>query len=554
MSLTSSPPTTGIPLRAARPERGNLVLSTIAINLLSLALPIMTLQVYDRILPNPESGTLPVLMALVLVAICCEAALRLARAWMMGWTGAVYEHELAARTMNHILGADISRSKSGGIGEFLHRFTAVGHLKDFKNGYITVTAVDLAFIPVFLAVIAYIAPALVAVPLGLMVLFVVVSALQGRRLREKMEQRDKKDDERYNFLIECLKGVHTVKAFALENLISRRYENLQEKSGIASFEAAEATTAVFNFGTMLSHLMMVAVMATGAVAVVAGDITTGALIATLQLSGRLMQPAQRGLSLWARSQEAALSRRKVEEVFALPQIETRAAESLPPPRGNLEIRNLSFRNILHDISLEIAVGDVIAINGAVGSGKTTLLELMAGLYPPDSGTILLDDVDMRHFPPESLPARIGYLATDGVIFQGTIRDNITRFGTLPEESAHEIARLLNVDNDVARLPAGFDTVLQSQGIVQAPPGLRQRIALTRVLASHPKIILFDEADRALDRAGYNLVFSLLARLRRHTAIVLVSDDANITDLATRHYTLRDGRLVKTFRPERKTVS
>ena len=383
-----------------RVESEHLFCATLAINFLSLALPIMTLQVYDRILPNPDSGTLPVLIVLVSFAIFCETLLRLARAWMMGWSGAVYEHRLSEAAMQRILSADVSRSKPCGVGEFLHRLTAIGKLKDFENGYVLVTVTELAFIPVFLCVIAYIALPLVFVPLVLLLAFIAVSAYQGKRLQRAMDQRDQRDDKRYDFLIECLKGIHSLKAFALESLFTRRYEHLQEESGRASFKTAEASTAAFNFGTMISHLMMAAVMTAGATAAIAGYVTTGALIATLQLSGRLMQPAQRGLSLWARYQEMSLAQKKIAAIFSMPRLKTTPATELPAPTGYLSVQSLTCRKTLSQISLDLVPGDAIAIRGASGSGKTMLMEMLAGLYPPDSGKILIDGTDISTFPPE----------------------------------------------------------------------------------------------------------------------------------------------------------
>lgn len=523
-------------------ETGYLLLGTVALNLLSLALPIMTLQVYDRILPNPESGTLPILLVGVIFAILCETGLRLARAWMMGWNGAVYEHALSTAAMRRVLGADMARSQKTGVGEFLHRMSAISRLKDFESGYVAVTLADLAFIPVFLGVILYIAAPLTPVPLILLGVFVGVSLWQGRRLQQTLAERDAYDDARYEYLVECLKGVHSVKAFALENLLARRYEHLQEKSGIGSFFAAEASTRAFNFGTMISHLMMVAVMTAGAVAVIGGGITTGAVIATLQLSGRLMQPAQRGLALWTRYQEVILARQKVADIFCMPLLKQQAIPQLPMAEGYLGAQNISFRHILNNLNLSLAPGQAVSISGQPGSGKTTLLEILSGLYPPDRGEVLIDHADARHFPPEALPDHIGYLATEGIIFHGTIRENLTRFGQVSEKQALDIARQLYIDRDVSSLPAGYDTVLQPQGGDDIPPGLRQRIAMARVLASHPKVILFDEADRALDRDGYNMVYRLLARIAPQTALVLISDDRNLTGLARRHYKLENGQL------------
>lgn len=528
--------------RASTSETAYLLLATVTLNLLSLALPIMTLQVYDRILPHPDTGTLPLLVAGVIFAIACEACLRLARAWTIGWRGAVCESTLAAAAMRRILCADVARSRNVGVGEFLHRMASIGKIKDFEGGYVAVTLAELAFIPVFLALVFYIAPPLAPVPIFLLALFIGVSLFQGRRLRAALQRRDQADDDRYEYLVDTLRGIHTVKSFALENLLVRRYENLQEKSAQEGFFAAEATTRAFNFGTMISHLMMAAVMAAGAVAVVGGDITTGALIATLQLSGRLMQPAQRGLGLWTRYQEITLARDKLERIFEMPAVRRQPAAGLPLPEGYIGGENIFFRHVLSGVSLSLSPGEAVAITGAPGSGKTTLLEILSGLYPPDRGAVLIDHTDSRRYPPEELPRHIGYLATEGMIFQGSIRENLTRFGLVPEKEAFAIARDLLIDRDVAPLPAGYDTQLQPQGGDHVPPGLRQRIAIARVLASRPKIILFDEADRALDRDGYNAVFRLLARIAPQVALVVVSDDENLTTLATRRFRLENGHL------------
>lgn len=170
------------------------------------------------------------------------------------------------------------------------------------------------------------------------------------------------------------------------------------------------------------------------------------------------------------------------------------------------------------------------------------MELIGGLYPADKGLIKIDGLSINAYAPEELVKHVAYLPAEGVIFRGTIRDNITSFGGIHESAAQDIARMLHVEQEVSRLPSGFDTMLQTNGADIVPPGLLQRIAMTRVLATRPKIILFDSADRMLDRDGYNTVVSLLGKLRRHTSMIIVSDDANITSLATRRFILHDGML------------
>ncbi len=530
-----------------RLDTPRLLLSSIALNLLTFALPIMTLQIYDRILPNPDSGTLPVLMAGVAAAVALEAALRLARAWMIGWNGAVYEQRTAGAAMRHLMAADPGSTAGLGTGEFLNRMAAIGKMKDFHNGYSISTIVDLAFIPVFLGVIFYIARPLALILVFMLLIFALVSVRQGCRLRGALERRDAVDDRRYDFMIECLKGIHTIKSFSLENLFARRYDLLQERSGIASLRAAEASTAAFNAGTLLSHLMMAMVITAGAVFAIKGLVTAGALVATLQLSGRLMQPVQRGLVLLAKYEDFLVARKKLDTIFSLPLAAVSPAPEMPDRFGTLSVRHVSSGTLLKDINLDLEIGDVVVIGGIDAAAKTELMEILAGLRPAEAGDVLVDGLDIHAYPPQNLVAHVGYLPPEGALFRGTIRDNITGFGSLQTASAQELSHLLGVDTDVARLPAGFDTMLQADGADPVTPGLRQRIALSRILAARPRVILFDEADRGLDRIGYDALFRLLARLARKTAMVIISDDANMVSLATRRYTLRGGQLVEEAR-------
>lgn len=531
---------------------GSLLLSTFAINVLSLALPVMTLQVYDRILPNPGSGTLPVLIAGVVLAIALEASLRLARAYVMGWAGAAYEHRLSCEAMNHVLDSDLSRLGSYGIGEHLHRMSAISKLKDFYNGYALTTLFEMIFVPLFLGLVIYIAGPLAAVPCAVLMIFTIVSLSQGQKLRAALKERDIIDDARYNFLIEGLDGIHTIKSFALENNFSRRYETLEEASTFSNHRITGATSGAFDAGAVFSHIMVAAVITGGALFVLHGTITTGALIATILLSGRMMQPVQRALALWARYQDYSLARQKVEAVFETPQYPgTPANDSNMTRDGTVIINKLSFRHredgpwILDNLDFDVKRGESVLLSGPHGSGKTLLLQLIGGVYPPGKGTIDIDDRNILRYTPEDLVRHVGLIRSEGTIFRGTIRDNMTCFGQIPEKEVQEIAALLKLDRDIARLPSGFDTMLTGNSTDSVPPGLKQRIAMTRVLAPKPRLILFDNADRALDREGYNLVYSLLARLKGKASMILISDDYNIRGLASRYCRLENGRVTDT---------
>lgn len=528
----------------------SLLLTTLAINVLSLALPVITLQIYDRILPNPGSGTLAVLLIGVCVAIALETVLKLCRAYVMGRAGATYEHRMSCRAMATVLNSDLSQMGKYGIGEHLHRMSSIGKLKEFYSGYMLVTLSELAFVPVFLGLIIYIAGPLAAAPAVVLMAFVALSLHRGYRLRDTLERREKADDARYNFLIESLEGIHTLKAFSQEKFFARRYESLEDQSTKSNYAVTQETAETFNIGAIFSHLMVTAVICLGAYFVMGGWLTTGGLIATLLLSGRMMQPVQKALALWARYQDYALARENAEELFRTPQQTSlpRTAEGLRIPGGQLSLRDVSFRYntgnpwMISGVNLTLRAGDCLLLTGEHASGKTTLLNMIAGIYPATQGDIYVDGENIHTYPSETLARHIGYIRGNSTVFRGTIRDNITCFGQTNDAQAREVSALLQVDRDVARLPAGFDTFLTGGDTDTISPGLKHRIAMARVLATKPKIILFDNADRSLDREGYVLIYTLLARLKGKVSMILVSDDLNISGLADQHLRLENGKL------------
>jgi ATP-binding cassette subfamily C protein LapB len=531
-----------------RQSVASLLLATLAINILSLSLPVMTLQVYDRILPNPGTGTLPVLITGVCLAILLEALLRLSRSYLISRSGAAYEHRMACGAMQKVLNADLSQRPSYGIGEYLHRMGSVGKLKEFHNGQSLITATELVFVPVFLMLIYYIAGPLIIIPAAILSVFCVLSLWKGYRLRRALKERDNSDDKRFNFLIEALEGIHTLKAFALEKFFQRRYETLEEESCLKNYKVTQETASTFNNGAIFSHLMVTSVITFGAWLVLHGQLTMGGLIATLLLSGRIMQPVQKALTLWARYQDFSIARDNIKELFTTPQqiIMPNEGEITPMPEGLLELENLSFRSrdadLFKNVNLQIKPGEVIQLSGGHGAGKTMLLNLIAGIYPPTEGHIDIDGQNINKYKPEELVRHVGLIRSRPLIFRGTIRDNITCFGQTNETQAKEVAALLSVDQDVAKLPGGFDTFLTGTNTDVIAPGLKQRIAMVRVLATKPRLILFDNADRVLDREGYSMIYSLLARLRNKASLILVTDDQNLRGLATQHYHLENGSL------------
>ena len=176
-------------------------------------------------------------------------------------------------------------------------------------------------------------------------------------------------------------------------------------------------------------------------------------------------------------------------------------------------------DIISSCTINVNRGEIVAILGPNGAGKSTAMKAMLGLLNLKSGKISIDGKDVTEYTHEDLIAHVGYIRQDALIFRGTIRDNITGYGQIAEDMAKEIASLLDVDKDIAKLPGGFDTFLNGDSTDNISVGLQQRIAIVRVLALKPKIILFDNADRRLDKEGYTRIYSLLARLKKKVSMI-----------------------------------
>ncbi|MQX38265.1 peptidase domain-containing ABC transporter [Roseospira navarrensis] len=533
-------------LRAVLPE---LVLLSFIMNLLSLALPLVLLQVYDRILPNAALSTFALLVLGIGVAVVLESLLRVGRSYITGWVGARFEHNAGVAALQHLLDAPLQAFERVGSGMHLERLNALGTVKEFYAGQALLSVLDLPFVVVFLGIIWLLGGWLVLVPLTLLLLFSLAALVVGRRLRGALHDRMRVDDRRGNFIIEVLRGAHTLKSMAMESQMMRRYERLQESSGAANQAVTRASASALGLGAFFSQATMVATVGAGSAIAVAGDLSIGALAACTLLSGRALQPIQRALGVWTRFQTIQIARDRLSAVFAM---EAEAAPGLPGPDrvdGALTLEGVAYRfaddapPLLHDVSLSAAPGECIGISGDNGSGKTTLLALMSGALKPSEGEIRLDGAPLSAWDPRALKRHVAYLPQQGELFRGTILENITMFNPALAEAAVIQAEALGLGPIIAALPLGYDTVVGDSAGEVMPRGIRQRIAVARALLPNPRVVLFDEANTAVDGPGDAAIKACLDRLKGSHTLILVTHRPSLLRMADRVFDLTDGTLV-----------
>ncbi|MDJ0980113.1 MAG: ABC transporter transmembrane domain-containing protein [Kiloniellales bacterium] len=538
-----------------RPSRG-VTAASLTINVLSLALPAVLLQIYDRIIPNTATDTLLILMLGLVAALLIDAVLRVARSNILGWHAAQFEQIAGCRAVERLVSSDIGSFEREAPGVHLDRLTAVDTLRDFLSGQAKILIVDLPFVLLFLGLVAFMGGWLVLVPMAALVLLAGAALLVGRRLKLALESRATLDDRRYSFIIEVLTGINTVKGLAMEAQMQRRYDRLQESSAASTYDATFFSNLAQGLGAGFSNLTMVGVGALGSILVINGQLSIGSLAACTLLAGRSVQPPLRALSLWTQFQNITVARERLQQIFDMEPEAGADAEQAGEIQGEIELRNLTFGYpdappMFCDVNLLIRSGEVIGIRGDTGSGKSTLLMLILNALKPNKGSVRFDGQDIRDLDPHSLRDQIAYLPQSAMLFKGTIMDNLTSFaGPAKINQALEAASLLRLDQAINRLPAGYETRVGEGAFEALPTGLQQGIAMARALAGTPKVVLFDEANSGLDQRSDEILKTAIASLKGKATIILVSHRPSLLALADRQFLLQDSQLVLKTEPQR----
>ena len=536
----------------ALPRMGaNVILASLSLNILSVGLPVVILQTYDRVVPNEALETLAMLIVGLAVVLVLDSILRAGRNYLTAWGAAQFEHRASCRAVDRLLSANIGELEREAPGVHLDRLLAIETMRDFHSSQAKLLMVDLPFVAIFLGLIAMIGGWLVVVPAVMLTVLLLASFVIGRRLRSVLEQRAELDDRRYSFIIEVLSAIHTIKSLAFEASMQRRYERLQESGAALTYRVTFLNNLSQGMGQVMTYATMVAIATAGAVLVIAGSLTIGGLAASTLLAGRTVQPLLRALNFWTQFQNIVIARDRAKALFAT------APESPPDaPRcglldGAIELRDASFgydgsdTEILRGVNLKVRPGEVIGIKGEMGCGKTTLLLLMMNALKPTRGQVLYDGFELSRHDPHSLRSQIGFMPQSAVLFHGTILENLTMFKVADlEAKALEVCQWLGIDHIINRLPAGFETTVGASAENELSIGLRQGIAMARVLVAGPRILLFDEANAALDAKTDSKLKDALAASKGERTMILVSHRPSLLALADRVYSLEGGRLIE----------
>lgn len=541
-------------------------LSALLSNVLALALPLAILQIMDRVVVNQSTQTLIFLTIGVICALLLEMVLREINEVITSWLGARFEHRATVGCLERLMKVPLSRYQREEPGANAERILSASKVAEFYSGSALLILFDLPFVLVYLGTIYLIGGILVLVPIVLLGLFAFLIYVFGNWMRVQVNQRNVMDDRRWGFLAETLSGIHSVKTHTMESLMLRRYERLQEANARLGEALSRGAARAANYRNLFAQVMVVSVVFASSWFVVHEQMTPGGLAACMLLSVRALQPLRRSLSVWMRYQFFVAANERLNQVLRMPFENDAGKPVIPPLVRELELRDIGLTHesdaitsapdaayerargksgnapLFSGLTLTVKAGECIGIRGVSGSGKSSLLSLMNGTTRPSSGEVLADGLPIGNFMADSVQREISILPQSGSVMAGTILENLTMFDPALNQEALQLSRKLGLDKHVASMRLGYETMI-GEGVGNIlPAGVVQLITIIRSLVCTPSVILFDEANIALDMESDKLLRTYFAEQKGKRTIILVTPRPSLMSLADRIYSLVDGRL------------
>ena len=519
--------------------------ASFSVNLLALALPLSIMQVYDRIIPNHSSATLAYLFLGLTFVIAIDYVLKTSRSALLSWHATQFGEKVENEAVSRFLRAPNGAFERDPAAVNVSRYAAAAALADYHSGQARLVAIDLPFVGIALIVMTIVGGTMVLVPAVLFFFFAALAIGRARAFRKILDARTAQDNRKYDFIAEVLAGIHTVKVMAMEPQMQRRFERLQQavaETTMASILTGQANqTSALVYGSV-SQLIVVAI---GGSQVINDHLTMGALACCTMLSGQILQPLLRAISLWTERESVDHRRAEVRLLLDLPSVEVAPADHAADVMGDIEFEKVTFRYdaavdfAFGVVDLSIRAGTIIGVKGEDGSGRTTLLKLIQGDIEPASGRVTIGGVPTMDANFAAIRSRIAYVGAAPVIFSGTIMENLTIFSPEKRDFARKMSQLLGLEATINLLPDGYETMLGRGMGEDLPMSIAQQVNIVRALTNRPRVLALDEANMLLDAIAEPALIRALQTLRGHLTVMIVTHRPSLLALCDRLMIVED---------------
>ncbi|MEI6893933.1 MAG: type I secretion system permease/ATPase [Colwellia sp.] len=536
-------------LKQVSPWYRDLFIASLLINLLALVIPLFTMNVYDRVVPNAAFDTLWVLATGALIAVIFDWILKQARAHLTHLAGRQVDLSLSSQLFAKTLGMKLSQQPQS-IGAFSKQIQEFDSVREFLTSATLVALVDLPFTLLFLGLMAWLGGFMVFIPLSVMLMVIIASLVVQPKIKNALEETGKLSTQRQAILLENLNTLVEIKQINGEGAAQRRWEQTVAALADWNIRSKNIANIVSHLVSSSQQLVTIGLIFAGVYQISAGNLSMGGLIAMSMLSGRSAGSINQVSGLLLRYQQARSSIQGLESVMALEQ-ENSASQIVENQsfKGNIKLESVNFSypdqemQVLTDINLQIKAGERIAIVGAAGAGKSSLLAILANQYQPTSGAMNYDDIDSKLWPASVIRDNTGWVSQQPTLFFGSVLENIC-VGS--KDVAQDKLALILKDSGVARLSSRFSAGLESpvgESGRYLSGGQRQAVALARALLRDVIILLLDEPTSAMDQQTESDVISGLQELDKETGFIMISHKPSMIALCSRIIVMDKGHII-----------
>ncbi|MCY0093652.1 type I secretion system permease/ATPase [Hoeflea ulvae] len=521
------------------------------INVLALASPLFTMNVYDRVLPNEAIATLWVLAIGIGVAFTFDFLLKFARATLIDYTGRKIDLKIAYILFQKVMNTSLS-ARSMSTGEYVSRVSQYEFVREFFTSNTIATMIDTCFVFIFIGVIYAIAGILAIIPAVALVAVVIIGLVAQTLISRKVAAAANEAALRQSMLVETISTTETVKGLRAEGILLKRWRDLTINSSATNEQIKSISAMAVNATQFVQQLVTVGIIIGGTYLFQEGLVTTGAIIASVILAGRAVSPLGQLAMTLARFRQAMLSLRILDKIMEQPEDtpETTGFVNRVIKHGSIAFENVHFRypqadqDALDGLSFSIKAGEKVGIIGRIGSGKTTIGRLMSRLYQPHEGRVMIDGIDMQQFHPSEVRSAVAVAGQTSDLFTGSLKDNLLMGNPkATDEDLIEVSRKVGIESFIVRHPRGFDMPVGENG-GNLSAGQKQSVAIARLLLADPKVVFLDEPSGAMDLASERHLISCLRQaIAPEVTMVLSTHRYSMLDLIDRLIVIENGRLI-----------
>lgn len=528
---------------------------SMVINILQLVPTIYMLQLYDRVVPTGNMSTLLMLTLIVMVLFITLGLLEWVRSQILVRVSSRLETLLNDRLFQVAFKQSLY---SGGQKASTQVLDDLGQLRQFLTGQGLFAFFDAPWMPVYIGVMFIFHPWYGMAAIATSVVLIIIAVFNERLTSPILSEANSQAIIGRNLLGKNLRNAEVVESMGMLGNVRQRWLNGSQKVLVLQATASERAGLMSALSKLIRVSSQSLILALGAYLAIENEITSGMMIAGSTLLGRALAPIDIMIGSWkgfinARDQY----RRLTDNLIQIPANEQKMP--LPPPKGNFQLENTvvappgSRSPVIKGINLTIDQGDIVGVLGASGAGKSTFARALLGIWPTVSGKVRLDGAEVFTWNREELGPYLGYLPQDIELFEGSISENIARFGEIEPEKVVNAAQMADVHELILRLPNGYDTVIGADGN-NLSGGQRQRIGLARALYGEPVVVVLDEPNSNLDEQGEAALAKALNRLKnKKTTVIVITHRGNILAHVTKLLILNDG-LVSIYGPRDQVLA